>query len=84
MLPKGGQVPWGTDPPGHVRFFNAEGQQKSTVPFEIPESYQLSDKLGTFELFGDRCTKLGGKCKLIVWQKLRPWQGSDIVADGAH
>jgi len=60
VLPKGGQVPWGTDPPGTVRFFNAEGQQKSTVPFEIPESYQLSDKLGTFELFGDRCTKLGG------------------------
>jgi len=60
VLPRGGQVPWGSDPPGNIRFFNSEGQQKNVVSFEMTERYQLSDKLGSFELYGDRCTELGG------------------------
>lgn len=60
VLPRGGNVPWGSDPPGNVRFFNEKGEQKSQVPFDVLEKHQLSDKLGSFELFGDRCTSLGG------------------------
>jgi len=59
VLTKEGQVPWGTDTPGTIRFFNEEGQQKSISSFSVPGKYYLADKFGSFEILGDRVTKLG-------------------------
>lgn len=59
ILPKNGQVPWGSDTPGAIRFFDDSGMQRSVSTFEVEQKYQLADKIGTFELLGDRVTKYG-------------------------
>jgi len=59
ILPKDGQVPWGSDTPGTVRFFDDNGEQKSISTFDTTGKYQFADKIGSFELLGDRCTNLG-------------------------
>lgn len=68
VLTKEGQVPWGTDTPGTIRFFNEEGQQKSVSSFNVPGKYHLADKFGSFEILGDRVTKLGSNmyCSRMV------------------
>jgi len=59
VLTKEGQVPWGSDTPGTIRFYSDDGQQKSVSSFKVPCKYNLADKCGSFELLGDRVTKLG-------------------------
>jgi len=59
VLPKGGQVAYGTDPPGTIRHFDDLGNQTSVSNFEVPGKYQLADKMGSLEVLGDRVTKLG-------------------------
>lgn len=59
VLPHGGKVPWGFDTPGAIKFYDELGREKGIASFEVPDQYQLADKLGSFELLGDRVTKLG-------------------------
>jgi len=58
ILPKDGPVPWDTEVPGTIRFFE-NGQQSKTITFNTAAKNNLPDKAGSCELFGDRVTKLG-------------------------
>ncbi|KAL9969205.1 hypothetical protein ACROYT_G021395 [Oculina patagonica] len=59
VLPADGPVPWDTEVPGSIRYFNAEGQVSRTSHFVTGCRHQLADKPGSFELLGDRVIKLG-------------------------
>eukprot|EP00794_Sanderia_malayensis_P000619 gene619-1282_t len=58
VLQINGQLPWGTEVPGTIRFFN-DGVQSKVVNFPTSVKNQLSDKAGSFELIGDRVIRLG-------------------------
>ncbi|XP_065057182.1 protein OSCP1-like [Rhopilema esculentum] len=58
ILPKDGQVPWDTEVPGTIRLFE-NGKQAKTKSFKTSVKCQLADKPGSYELLGDRVTKLG-------------------------
>ncbi|KAJ7363647.1 Protein oscp1 [Desmophyllum pertusum] len=59
VLAADGAVPWSTEVPGSIRYFNAEGQVSRTSHFVTGCRHQLADKPGSFELLGDRVIKLG-------------------------
>jgi len=59
ILPKGGKVPWGSETPGVIRFYNDQGEQANLSSFFVEGKYQLPDKPGSFEILGDRGTRLG-------------------------
>lgn len=59
VLPTSGQVPWGTEIPGLIRLFNRNGDEVKRVEFVHGGNYQLPHREGSFELYGDRCLKLG-------------------------
>ncbi|XP_074625197.1 protein OSCP1-like [Acropora palmata] len=54
-----GVVPWDSEVPGAIRYFNGDGQISRTSHFVTDCRHQLADKPGSFELLGDRVIKLG-------------------------
>lgn len=54
-----GVVPWDSEVPGAIRYFNGDGQISRTSHFVTGCRHQLADKPGSFELLGDRVIKLG-------------------------
>lgn len=59
VLPVDGAIPWGTDVPGVVRYYDANGKVCKTSEFGSACKHHLSDKQGSFEMFGDRVVTLG-------------------------
>lgn len=59
VLTTDGMVPWDTEVPGAIRYLNDDGQISRTSHFVTGCRHQLPDKPGSFELLGDRVTKLG-------------------------
>lgn len=59
VLSTGGPLPNGTESPGCIRLFDEKGNQVKTTNFPSGGNYGNSVKQGSFELKGDRVTKLG-------------------------
>ncbi|XP_071493076.1 protein OSCP1-like [Diadema antillarum] len=59
VLSLGGAVPYGTEIPGTIRYFNKDGKQVETEEFSVQDKYVASPKEGCFDLEGDRAIKLG-------------------------
>ncbi|TKS82369.1 Protein OSCP1 [Collichthys lucidus] len=59
VLPTSGPVPHGTQVPGLIRMFGCTGEETSRVQFSNGGNYTSAVREGSFELFGDRVTKLG-------------------------
>ena len=49
------------------RFFDENGEQTHVRDFEVPGKYQLADRFGSFELLGDRVTKLGTNMYVLFY-----------------
>lgn len=58
LLPTSGQLPWGTEPPGMIRLFDENGKTRETT-FPAGSGNIASTKEGSFDMTGDRITKLG-------------------------
>ncbi|XP_061814498.2 protein OSCP1 [Nerophis lumbriciformis] len=59
VLPISGPVPHGTQTPGLIRMFNCTGEESRRLQFNNGGNYAAALCQGSFELFGDRVTKLG-------------------------
>lgn len=68
ILPAGGPVPYGTEIPGTVRYFNSDGKQNKTVEFPTSGNYSATLKEGSLAPKGDRVVKLGKN----MYNKVRP------------
>ncbi|XP_072036305.1 protein OSCP1-like [Amphiura filiformis] len=66
VLPLGGQIPYGAEIPGTIRYFNEDGKQTSTLEFHVNGKYLASLNEGSSEVKGDRVTKLGTNMYSIV------------------
>ena len=51
VLPKGGELPWGSDPPGTITLYDEEGKEQETKTFDAWGQYQLPFKQGEHEIF---------------------------------
>ncbi|KAK7107490.1 protein OSCP1-like [Littorina saxatilis] len=58
VLPIAGQLPYGTEPPGTIRLFDESGKAKETN-FPPPAGNVPAANEGSFDMVGDRVTKLG-------------------------
>uniref|UniRef100_A0A8C7XMB7 Organic solute carrier partner 1 n=1 Tax=Oryzias sinensis TaxID=183150 RepID=A0A8C7XMB7_9TELE len=58
-LPTSGPVPHGTQVPGLIRIFSCTGEEKTRLQFNNGGNYTSAIREGSFEIFGDRVTKLG-------------------------
>ncbi|KAI4810750.1 protein OSCP1 isoform X1 [Pseudochaenichthys georgianus] len=59
VLPTSGPVPYGTQVPGLIRMFSCTGKEVSRLQFSNGGNYNAAIREGSFEIFGDRVTKLG-------------------------
>ncbi|XP_077454698.1 protein OSCP1 isoform X2 [Stigmatopora argus] len=59
VLPISGPIPHGTQIPGEIRMYSCTGDESSTLLFNNAANYAPAVCEGSFELFGDRITKLG-------------------------
>uniref|UniRef100_A0A665T9B8 Organic solute carrier partner 1 n=1 Tax=Echeneis naucrates TaxID=173247 RepID=A0A665T9B8_ECHNA len=59
VLPTSGPVPHGTQVPGLIRMFSCTGEEVNRLQFNNGGSYSAAIREGSFEIFGDRVTKLG-------------------------
>ncbi|XP_070619782.1 protein OSCP1 [Erythrolamprus reginae] len=59
VLPTSGPVPWGTEIPGLIRLFNTKGDEIQRTEFSSGGNYALPYREGSFDLHGDRVTRLG-------------------------
>ena len=59
VLPTNGAVPFTSDVPGTIRYYDENGKVFKTSEFDSGCKHHLSDKQGSFELFGDRVITLG-------------------------
>uniref|UniRef100_H3D3R7 Organic solute carrier partner 1 n=2 Tax=Tetraodon nigroviridis TaxID=99883 RepID=H3D3R7_TETNG len=59
VLSTSGPVPYGTQVPGTIRLFSCSGDEMSRLQFSNGGNYCVALREGSFELFGDRVTKLG-------------------------
>ncbi|XP_008320900.1 protein OSCP1 [Cynoglossus semilaevis] len=59
VLPTSGPVPYGTQVPGLIRMFNCTGEEVNRLQFTNGGNYTAAVREGSFEIFGDRFTKLG-------------------------
>ncbi|XP_070568363.1 protein OSCP1-like [Ptychodera flava] len=57
-LPINGPVPYGSDIPGTIRYFS-DGAQLKSKDFPVTGKYMASLREGSFDMKGDRVTKLG-------------------------
>ncbi|XP_074653497.1 protein OSCP1-like [Tubulanus polymorphus] len=67
VLPTSGLVPPGTEIPGTIRLFNDNGDV-CTVPFSSGGNYVNSSSEGSYDISGDRVTKLGTNMYNVVRQ----------------
>ncbi|XP_076445795.1 protein OSCP1-like [Babylonia areolata] len=58
VLPTSGELPYGTESPGTIRLFDESGKSRE-VSFPSTGAYKVAGKAGSFDLNGDRVTKLG-------------------------
>ncbi|XP_061771116.1 protein OSCP1 isoform X2 [Nerophis ophidion] len=69
VLPTSGPVPHGTQTPGLIRMFSCTGEESGRLQFNNGGNYAAALCQGSFELFGDRVTKLGtnmyGVCRPV-------------------
>ncbi|TNN89106.1 Protein OSCP1 [Liparis tanakae] len=59
VLPTSGPVPYGTQVPGLIRMFSCTGEEVTRRQFTNGGNYAAALREGSFEIFGDRVTKLG-------------------------
>ncbi|KAM9805771.1 protein OSCP1 [Syngnathus typhle] len=59
VLPISGPVPHGTQIPGSIRMYSCTGEETGRLQFRNGGNYTAAVCEGSFELFGDRVTKLG-------------------------
>ena len=59
VLPTSGPMPYGTEVPGLIRYYNESGNEIKTLQFTPGGSYQVSKGEGSFDMKGNRVTKLG-------------------------
>uniref|UniRef100_A0A3B3ZDW0 Uncharacterized protein n=1 Tax=Periophthalmus magnuspinnatus TaxID=409849 RepID=A0A3B3ZDW0_9GOBI len=59
VLPTSGPVPYGTQIPGLIRIFSCTGEEVNRLQFTNGGNYTSALREGSFEIFGDRVTKLG-------------------------
>ncbi|XP_037129519.1 protein OSCP1 [Syngnathus acus] len=59
VLPISGPVPHGTQIPGLIRTYSCTGEETGRLQFKNGGNYTAALCEGSFELFGDRVTKLG-------------------------
>uniref|UniRef100_A0A8D3C7P9 Organic solute carrier partner 1 n=1 Tax=Scophthalmus maximus TaxID=52904 RepID=A0A8D3C7P9_SCOMX len=59
VLPTSGPVPHGTQVPGLIRMFSCAGEETNRLQFTNGGNYTAAVREGSFEIFGDRVTKLG-------------------------
>ncbi|XP_034468104.1 protein OSCP1 isoform X1 [Hippoglossus hippoglossus] len=59
VLPISGPVPHGTQVPGLIRMFSCTGEEVNRLKFTNGGNYTAATREGSFEIFGDRVTKLG-------------------------
>ncbi|XP_062255419.1 protein OSCP1 isoform X1 [Platichthys flesus] len=59
VLPISGPVPHGTQVPGLIRMFSCTGEEVNRLKFTNGGNYAAATREGSFEIFGDRVTKLG-------------------------
>ncbi|XP_028415407.1 protein OSCP1-like [Dendronephthya gigantea] len=59
VLPTDGAVPFSSEVPGTIRYYDENGKVYKTNEFSSNCKHHLSDKQGSFELFGDRVITLG-------------------------
>ncbi|XP_028984958.1 protein OSCP1 isoform X1 [Betta splendens] len=59
VLPTSGPVPHGTQVPGLIRMFSCTGEEVTRLQFNNGGNYTAGLREGSFEMFGDRVTKLG-------------------------
>ncbi|KAM8735129.1 protein OSCP1 [Acanthopagrus schlegelii] len=59
VLPTSGPVPYGTLVPGLIRMFSCTGEETTRLQFANGGNYAAALREGSFEMFGDRVTKLG-------------------------
>ncbi|XP_053737002.1 protein OSCP1 isoform X1 [Synchiropus splendidus] len=59
VLPICGPVPCGTQIPGLIRMFSCTGEEVSRLQFNNGGNYAAALREGSFDLFGDRVTRLG-------------------------
>ncbi|GFS17505.1 protein OSCP1 [Elysia marginata] len=58
VLKPGGSLPYGTEAPGLIRSFDASGKSRN-IAFAPGANYTVASREGSFDLRGDRITKLG-------------------------
>lgn len=59
VLPTSGPVPHGTQVPGLIRIFSCTGEEITRLKFNNGGNYTTALREGSFDIFGDRVTKLG-------------------------
>lgn len=59
VLPISGPVPYGTQVPGLIRIYSCTGEEVNRLQFTNGGNYSTALREGSFEIFGDRVTKLG-------------------------
>ncbi|XP_052389336.1 protein OSCP1-like [Carassius gibelio] len=59
VLQTSGPVPYGSEAPGLIRWFNAKGREVRRTRFPSGGSYKSATHQGSFDLSGDRITLLG-------------------------
>ncbi|KAM6909880.1 protein OSCP1 isoform 1-T1 [Xenentodon cancila] len=59
VLPTSGPVPHGTQVPGLIRIFSCTGEEVTRLQFSNGGNYTSALREGSFDIFGDRVTKLG-------------------------
>ncbi|KAI0208252.1 Protein OSCP1 [Lamellibrachia satsuma] len=59
VLPTDGPIPWGTELPGTIRIYTLTGEQKKTMQFNCGGKWKHIKSEGSFDIRGDRGTRLG-------------------------
>ncbi|PVD29279.1 hypothetical protein C0Q70_11876 [Pomacea canaliculata] len=77
ILPLSGQLPWGTEPPGIIRTFDESGNCKETS-FPAPVGNVKAAREGSFDMTGDRVTKLGTN----MYSATRPTEALGVQKSG--
>ncbi|XP_071957171.1 protein OSCP1-like [Antedon mediterranea] len=66
VLPINGLLPFGVESPGTIRYFDGSGQPVQTSKFQVKQSYNVNTTEGSFDLKGNRVTKLGTNMYNVV------------------
>ncbi|XP_033741244.1 protein OSCP1-like [Pecten maximus] len=86
VLPKSGTLPWGTDSPGVIRLYDANGSVRNTTNFPVNGNFIPALQEGSFDIKGNRVTKLGTNMYSVVRtvetiSSGAPRQQTNVVSD---